>query len=74
MMRWLFGWAIRIGLGIVAFFISIWIVLLILNPNGALLLGAIILGQLFSNHHPPAIVDGVITSDDWGHRDVVGGN
>jgi hypothetical protein len=63
----LIRWTIRIGVGIVAAVALVFGVLFFRNPEAALLLILFIIQPLISNSRPPAVVDGQMTAEDWGH-------
>jgi hypothetical protein len=62
-------WMTRIGLGILAALAAFGAVLCFRNPDRALLLAWVIVAPLVQNWHPPAVANGQITTEDWGHWD-----
>jgi hypothetical protein len=60
-------WMIRVGLGIFAILAAFIVVLFVLNPPAAWLLTVMLLQPLISNSRPPAIADGHIPAEEWGH-------
>jgi hypothetical protein len=64
------GWVrrlVRIGLGPFAALVAIVVVLSLINPEATVLLALVLVNPLISNTHPPAIAQGQITAQDWGH-------
>jgi len=59
-------WVVRIGLGIVSFFVLLCVAAFIWNPEGVILLAGVILQPLLSNTHPPPIVNGTSGWQDEG--------
>lgn len=64
-MGYLFRWAIRISLGIIAVLGVAIATIFILNPTGALLGIAVILQSIFGNTRPPPIAKDQLVGMDW---------